>query len=93
MTEQNVITDSTCPSCEGMRFYHSDHAPNGYEACSVCGGLGNVGKYRLYKHATTLVFASNDKDEVWKEIGKLPFGAIYEVRDMDGNVVDEFIPF
>ena len=32
-------------------------------------------------------------EEVWKVLGEIPFGALYEVKDRQGNPVDEFIPF
>ena len=32
----------TCPSCGGLKAHHTDHAPNGFESCSVCNGTGKV---------------------------------------------------
>lgn len=32
------------------------------------------------------------EDEAWSIIGKAAFGSLYEVRDIDGRVREEFIP-
>lgn len=31
--------------------------------------------------------------EAWKIIGESPFGSLYEVRDINGDIVPEFVPF
>jgi len=48
--------------------------------------------YNLYKNLN-LVFSSDDAEEIWHELGEFPLGSLYEVRDKNGDVVSEFIPF
>jgi len=48
--------------------------------------------YNLYINLS-LVFSSDNAEEIWNEIGKTPFGSLYEVRDKNGDIVSEFVPF
>ena len=51
-------------------------------------------KYILYLNIRNKpVGRYNTENEVWEAIGELPFGAGYVVRNQDGDVVPEFIPF
>lgn len=53
-----------------------------------------LGNLRLFAGSTIdPVFQSEDVEEIWREIGNLPFGCCYEVLDSKGESVPEFIPF
>ena len=49
--------------------------------------------YNLYYIIGGCVYSTNDKRKMWKEIGSIPMGRCYEVRDRNGHCIDEFIPF
>lgn len=34
--------DVACPSCGGMKMFHTDHVPGGFETCKTCEGKGTI---------------------------------------------------
>lgn len=49
-------------------------------------------KYKVIIGLERFEYANTSK-EVWNIIKNLPFGTLYEVVDVNGVLVDEFIPF
>jgi len=54
--------------------------------------LHTPGKYNLYVWSKYRTSTETEK-EMWDQISKLSWGAVYEVYDSNGEVVPEFIPF
>ena len=50
--------------------------------------------YNLYLNESSVaIFSTNDKDQMWKTLGNIPFGSRYEVRGKNDRCIDEFTPF
>lgn len=52
----------------------------------------NKNSYRIYISGKLTAIVQSE-DEAWKELGKRPVFAPYEVRDCNGKILDQFIPF
>lgn len=49
-------------------------------------------QYRVYINGVLKEIVYTEA-EAWDVIGESSFGSLYEVRDAEGNVYDQFIPY
>lgn len=84
--EPKTNMSELCETCEGGGYVRVFGAP----ACPDC----EYGRQRIYRvEINGRIHTVYSEESAWDAIGQAPFGSGYVVRDGNGNVREEFIPY